>query len=283
MNNLETDASQIKKDDKEVPYLAILLVIIDELPHEIIWRLWCEHYNLESGSSEQESTVESVRTDDTLSPTKESDKEVNEDNHNIANANADSEGAEVKEDSRDQNSDSVDMDRPEDDSATLTDGKKEIKESKDGKDADSTDNALINKSPDLPTSIPEKDVRTTPVRFFIHAKYPDRVRSKWVRDRLVPFNIRAGWGTVELTKIMVKLLEEVRLDCPVKSLPSRHLSLPFPLVLSPFLSFISTDNFLFLSSRLIISFRCPVLLSFFSPLFYCSFTIYYFNSYNECP
>lgn len=50
------------------------------------------------------------------------------------------------------------------------------------------------------------------VCIFIHAKFPDRVRSPWVTRHLVRFNIKATWGSVELTKVMINLLHEVRND-----------------------------------------------------------------------
>ena len=41
-----------------------------------------------------------------------------------------------------------------------------------------------------------------PVRIWVHAKFPDRVRSRWVRERLVQtFQLRPGWGSVELTEV----------------------------------------------------------------------------------
>ena len=45
------------------------------------------------------------------------------------------------------------------------------------------------------------------VRVWIHAKNPDDVRSEWVRRRLLPVSLRPTWGSVELTKAMVLLLE----------------------------------------------------------------------------
>ena len=219
-----------------MPYLAILLVIIDELPHEIIWRLWSEHYDIERDSLEQQSIAECVRTDGTSHPIKESGKVINEDHPIIAIAytGIGAEDIEGKNDSRDKCSDSTDTNRIGDDSAITQNEIKDTKEIKDDKD---TDNTLIVQNHDLPTSTSYRDVRFMPVRFFIHAKYPDRVRSKWVRDRLVPFNIRAGWGTVELTEIMIKLLDEVSPLCYLclpscNVLSSSHFLLSYPLVMS---------------------------------------------------
>lgn len=50
---------------------------------------------------------------------------------------------------------------------------------------------------------------TSPVRFLIHAKFPDRVKSGWVRDRLVSFHLKPGWGSLELTEVMIRMLDEV--------------------------------------------------------------------------
>jgi hypothetical protein len=46
------------------------------------------------------------------------------------------------------------------------------------------------------------------VEIFIHAKYPERVRSRWVQDRLIRSNLRPAWGSIELSKAMYYLLED---------------------------------------------------------------------------
>lgn len=46
------------------------------------------------------------------------------------------------------------------------------------------------------------------IEIFIHAKYPERVRSKWVQDRLIRSNLRPTWGSIELSKAMYYLLED---------------------------------------------------------------------------
>lgn len=47
------------------------------------------------------------------------------------------------------------------------------------------------------------------VVIFFHAKYPERVKSHWVRAHLVKsFHILATWGSLELTKVMINLLNE---------------------------------------------------------------------------
>lgn len=47
------------------------------------------------------------------------------------------------------------------------------------------------------------------VKICIHAKYPRDVDSDWVRERLVPFNLHPGWGSIDLTAVMLKLVEYV--------------------------------------------------------------------------
>ncbi len=48
------------------------------------------------------------------------------------------------------------------------------------------------------------------VQVWFHAKYPNRVKSSWVRDRLVRnFHLQPEWGSLELTKTMVYMLKEV--------------------------------------------------------------------------
>jgi hypothetical protein len=51
------------------------------------------------------------------------------------------------------------------------------------------------------------------ISYWIHAKYPDRVRSAWVRDRLVKtFHFKPEWGSLEIAKVMGKVLEESLAD-----------------------------------------------------------------------
>lgn len=51
----------------------------------------------------------------------------------------------------------------------------------------------------------------TQVKVWIHAKFPDRVSSAWVKARLVPTSFRPEWGSVEITRAELELLR-VALD-----------------------------------------------------------------------
>eukprot|EP00949_MAST-11_sp_MAST-11-sp1_P004137 g4137.t1 len=46
------------------------------------------------------------------------------------------------------------------------------------------------------------------VKMLVHAKYPDRVKSPWLRERLIPVCYKPEWGSVEITKAMLALLTE---------------------------------------------------------------------------
>jgi hypothetical protein len=49
------------------------------------------------------------------------------------------------------------------------------------------------------------------VKIIIHAKFPNKIKSAWVRERLAKsFHLKPNWGSVVLTEVMVKLLEEVK-------------------------------------------------------------------------
>ena len=50
------------------------------------------------------------------------------------------------------------------------------------------------------------DAYQSRVRFFIHAKFPSRVSSSWVRGHLVDYTFSPAWASLELTKAMVSLL-----------------------------------------------------------------------------
>lgn len=56
----------------------------------------------------------------------------------------------------------------------------------------------------------EDDLLRNKCSIYFHAKFPERVQSSWVKSRLVNFNFRPTWGSVEITKVMVKMLEYVR-------------------------------------------------------------------------
>lgn len=48
------------------------------------------------------------------------------------------------------------------------------------------------------------------VKIWFHAKYPHRVNSPWVKERLVKsFHLKPEWGSVEITKVMAYMLKEV--------------------------------------------------------------------------
>ena len=51
-------------------------------------------------------------------------------------------------------------------------------------------------------------------QFYFHAKYPERVRSPFVRERLLGVSYRPNWGTYEIVKAMLALLEESTLRGP---------------------------------------------------------------------
>eukprot|EP01031_Cornospumella_fuschlensis_P032007 gene32007-38700_t len=43
---------------------------------------------------------------------------------------------------------------------------------------------------------------------FIHAKYPDRIQSEWVKRRTLPFSFSPYWNSPEVVRAMVALLHE---------------------------------------------------------------------------
>lgn len=48
------------------------------------------------------------------------------------------------------------------------------------------------------------------IHILIHAKYPHKVTSPWVRERLVTsFQYEPAWGSVDIAKVMIGLLKEV--------------------------------------------------------------------------
>ena len=158
----------------------MLLIIIDDLPHETLWRLWAEQYDTDSaeiGESSNSSNVDS-------------------------NAN-------LKRSSNSIESE-VTSEQPSN-----------------GVSADIT--PIPSSTPLIPSSLTEEipdasavKASFSPVKFLIHAKYPDRVKSGWVRDRLVSFHLKPGWGSLELTEVMIKMLGEVTKLCMSQSNPDLY-------------------------------------------------------------
>ncbi len=46
------------------------------------------------------------------------------------------------------------------------------------------------------------------IEIFIHAKFPERIRSRWVGERLIRSNLRPNWGSIELSKAMYYLMDD---------------------------------------------------------------------------
>lgn len=49
---------------------------------------------------------------------------------------------------------------------------------------------------------------STRVKIYIHAKYPEKVTSPWVRQHLLKHSFKPNWGSVEITKAMISLLRQ---------------------------------------------------------------------------
>ena len=140
---------------KEEVCLAVLLIIIDDLPHEAMWRLWEEHYHgvdaCMNTAVEQRAAAATIATSVTNI---KSNKAV--------------------------------------DSTTIA-----------------QENSSTTKTNTSTTYQQKCTAHTTPIRFLIHAKYPEKVKSKWVKERLVSFHLMPSWGSLLLTEVMVKMLNEV--------------------------------------------------------------------------
>jgi hypothetical protein len=145
----------------------VLLIIIDDLPHEMLWRLWAEQYDVECAKRDANSVISKVEGDADLKQSINSTELA------------------VGDETSQQQSHCVSAE-------TIS-------------NTDSTQPLLeeITSKSDL------KEDSSTRVRFLIHAKQPDRVKSAWVRERLVSFHLRPNWGSLELTEVMVRMLDEV--------------------------------------------------------------------------
>jgi hypothetical protein len=50
------------------------------------------------------------------------------------------------------------------------------------------------------------------VKVWVHAKYPEKVESEWVRKHLLSYSHRPEWGSIELVKAAVSLVQEALKD-----------------------------------------------------------------------
>ena len=54
------------------------------------------------------------------------------------------------------------------------------------------------------------------VRLFIHAKHPHKIKSTWVKSKLISKNFEPEWNSVEVIRAMVACLEEALQDTEVE-------------------------------------------------------------------
>ena len=142
---MKTLVPGLKEEIKEEVCLAVLLIIIDDLPHEAIWRLWEEHYYGTNGDAYMSTAAQPIEAATTIVTTAMSSQTI-------------------------------------------------------------TSTTQANTS----TTYQQKcSANATPVRFLIHAKYPEKIKSKWVKERLVTFHLMPSWGSLMLTEVMIKMLNEV--------------------------------------------------------------------------
>ena len=55
------------------------------------------------------------------------------------------------------------------------------------------------------------------IKFFFHAKYPEKIQSHWVKRQLSRCHEKTSWGSIGITKAMLGLLKEVYVLIPISS------------------------------------------------------------------
>ena len=142
--------------------VTVLMIIIDELPLEAVWRAWAEGGLLATSTS----TSTSTSTTD-ISAQIQDEGAVQIQNNNNFNDNIN------------KNNNST-----------------------------NNNNDMYSNNPNNTSGY--TSTNTVEIQFLIHAKHPERVRSEWVKQRLVTgFQCRPSWGSVALTEVMIRLLHEV--------------------------------------------------------------------------
>lgn len=82
------------------------------------------------------------------------------------------------------------------------------------------------------------------IRILIHAKFPERLTSDWVRQRLVTsFHYSPSWGSLDLTRVMIGLMKEITVTQPrvCKAIFASESCLPIVPV-EDFVSLTTRDN-----------------------------------------
>lgn len=54
--------------------------------------------------------------------------------------------------------------------------------------------------------------KSSECKFIVHAKYPERIRSPWLRRHTLPFSHRPNWNDVRVVKAMIDTLKEAVKD-----------------------------------------------------------------------
>jgi hypothetical protein len=72
--------------------------------------------------------------------------------------------------------------------------------------------------------IENNDERNIQVQVLIHAKFPEKIQSNWVKTKLTKKSFRPEWGSVEITRAMITLAEESLLGCNTQSMRMLYCS-----------------------------------------------------------
>lgn len=151
-DSIEAKALNLDVPANSNPFLGILIIIVDSLPHEAMWRLWVEKYEYEV-KEEKKAT------------------EYKQKSHNESE-----DGEKMEGKSQEMNLKSPNVEN-------ILDGTDTILNVVDDKNSS---NIISDNVVDATT------IETAPIRFFIHAKHPERIKSAWVKDRLVNFQLKLG-------------------------------------------------------------------------------------------
>jgi hypothetical protein len=68
-----------------------------------------------------------------------------------------------------------------------------------------TDNSSLSSKKDVLSN--KQDIKIE-AKFFIHAKHPEKIKSKWVKEKTLDFSFQPEWNSPEVIRAMLAVLKK---------------------------------------------------------------------------
>lgn len=100
----------------------------------------------------------------------------------------------------------------------VSDGERPVEDSMDAAAPDANGGKVEDRAPTSTQAEGYGLLTKFEVRVWIHAKYPSKVKSEWVRERLLPNSHNPKWGSIQITMAMIDLVNAALKDPDVGQL-----------------------------------------------------------------